>query len=174
MLRFLLFFAIASAVLRAAPTPDFQNTVRPVLTGNCVVCHNPSLSSGGVNLTPYTNGATLTTDRAAWEKILHKIESGEMPPKGAPRPAPAAVASLVSYLNSEFDKQDRTVAVDPGRVTARRLNRSEYTNTIRDLLGIEFHAGEDFPSDDLGEGFDNIADVLSVSPLLMEKYVSAA
>jgi len=174
MQRFLLFFVIASGVSRAAPTPDFQNTVKPVLTGNCVVCHNASLSSGGVNLTPYTNGATLTTDRAAWEKILHKIEAGEMPPKGAPRPAPAAVASLVSYLNSEFDKQDRSVAADPGRVTARRLNRSEYTNTIRDLLGIEFHAGEDFPSDDLGEGFDNIADVLSISPLLMEKYVSAA
>lgn len=174
MQRLLPLVAIAFVTRVAADTPDFQNTVRPVLTKNCVACHNASLTSGGVNLVPFTNGATVATERAAWEKILHKIEAGEMPPKGAPRPAPAAVESLVHYLNAEFDKQDRSIAPDPGRVTARRLNRTEYTNTIRDLLGIEFHAGEDFPSDDLGEGFDNIADVLSISPLLMEKYVSAA
>ena len=173
MQRFLFLVTIASAAC-LADSADFQSTVRPVLTKNCIACHNVSLTSGGVNLLPFTNSATVATERAAWEKILRKIESGEMPPKGVPRPAPAAVESLVSYLKSEFDKQDRSVAPDPGRVTARRLNRTEYANTIRDLLGIEFHAGEDFPSDDLGEGFDNIADVLSISPLLMEKYVSAA
>jgi hypothetical protein len=170
----LLIFVISITASLAADNNGFQNTVRPVIVKNCVACHNPSLTSGGVNLVPFTNGGTVVSERAAWEKILRKIESGEMPPKGVPRPDPAAVDALVHFLNAEFDKADRSLAPDPGRVTARRLNRTEYSNTIRDLLGIEFHADEDFPSDDLGEGFDNIADVLSISPLLMEKYVAAA
>ncbi len=81
---------------------------------------------------------------------------------------------LVKFLDSEFARADASMKPDPGRVTARRLNRAEYTNTIRDLLAIEFRADRNFPTDDSGEGFDNIADVLTVSPVLMEKYLSAA
>lgn len=168
---------IGTAVcLVSAPVDEagFQKTVRPVITKNCIACHNQSVASGGVNLGPFTAASTVSTQRAAWEKILQKIRSGEMPPKGAPRPAQPIVEAIVQYLEAEFEKADRDVAPDPGRVTARRLNRTEYSNTIRDLLGIEFRADEDFPTDDLGEGFDNIADVLSISPLLMEKYVAAA
>jgi hypothetical protein len=82
--------------------------------------------------------------------------------------------ALTAFVRSEFDKADRLVKPDPGRVTARRLNRAEYANTIRDLLGVEFQADKNFPTDDSGEGFDNIADILSISPVLMEKYVEAA
>src|ERR1700758_4062380 len=126
-MRLLSLVVIATTACLAAEDAGFQNNVRPVLTKNCVACHNASLTSGGVNLVPFTNGATVATDRAAWEKILHKIESGEMPPKGVPRPDPAAVDALVHFLNAEFDKADRSIAPDPGRVTARRLNRTEYS-----------------------------------------------
>jgi hypothetical protein len=82
--------------------------------------------------------------------------------------------AVLSFLQDEFDKADRTLKPDPGRVTARRLNRSEYSNTIRDLLAVEFHAEQSFPTDDLGNGFDNIGDVLTISPTLMDRYLAAA
>ena len=80
----------------------------------------------------------------------------------------------MKFLETEFARADATMKPDPGRVTARRLNRAEYTNTIRDLLAIEFRADRNFPTDDSGDGFDNIGDVLTVSPVLMDKYLSAA
>src|SRR6202035_4558532 len=97
----------------------------------------------------------------------------EMPPKGVPRPA-AQMEALTKFVQAEFERADRNVKPDPGRVTARRLNRNEYSNTIRDLLAVDFHAERDFPTDDSGYGFDNIGDILTVSPILMEKYMSAA
>ena len=105
---------------------------------------------------------------------MQKIRTGEMPPKGIPKPAAAQIDTLVNFVEGEFARADRNVKPDPGRVTARRLNRNEYSNTIRDLLAVEFHAERDFPTDDSGSGFDNIADVLTISPVLMEKYLNAA
>src|SRR5215472_4731405 len=95
-----------------------------------------------------------------------------MPPKRMTRPK--ELHALIPYVQGEFDKADRNIKPDPGRVTARRLNRSEYTNTIRDLLAVDFRAEKSFPTDDLGNGFDNIGDVLTVSPVLMERYLKAA
>src|SRR5207244_8428497 len=103
-----------------------------------------------------------------------KIPTGEMPPNGIPRPPAPQTEALIKFVEGEFEKADRNVKPDPGRVTARRLNRNEYSNTIRDLLGVEFHAERDFPTDDSGYGFDNIGTVLTISPVLMEKYVNAA
>ena len=98
-----------------------------------------------------------------------------MPPDDATiAPSEEQIGGLVKFLESEFARADASMKPDPGRVTARRLNRAEYTNTIRDLLAIEFRADKNFPTDDSGEGFDNIGDVLTVSPILMEKYLSAA
>lgn len=163
-----------TAAKPASDSAEFDKLVRPVITKSCVPCHNGSLASGSVNLVPFNKPATLTEHREGWERILLKIRTSEMPPKGSPRPPQETLDAVVQYLSDEFDRADRSIKPDPGRVTARRMNRSEYSNTIRDILGIEFRADEDFPTDDLGEGFDNIADVLSISPLLMEKYVSAA
>ena len=81
---------------------------------------------------------------------------------------------MTAAIERELDRLDRTIKPDPGRITARRLNRNEYRNTIRDLLGVDFQATQEFPTDDSGEGFDNIADVLTISPLLAEKYLAAA
>jgi hypothetical protein len=143
-----------------------------MLSKTCAPCHNDKLASGGLNIAGFTKVASLTGDRDGWDVILRKLRAGEMPPKGVPRPPQMDAA--IQFLQGEFDRADRNVKPDPGRVTARRLNRAEYSNTIRDLLGVEFHAEQSFPTDDLGNGFDNIGDVLTISPLLMEKYLAAA
>ncbi|MBS1854200.1 MAG: DUF1592 domain-containing protein [Acidobacteria bacterium] len=160
------------AVAHAAGAPTFESAVGPVLAKTCTPCHNASLASGGMNIAPFTRADSLTKNREGWDIILTRLRAREMPPAGVPRPA--ALDGAIQFLTAEFDKADRNIKPDPGRVTARRLNRTEYTNTIRDLLGVEFRAEKSFPTDDLGDGFDNIADVLTISPVLMEKYLAAA
>ncbi len=152
----------------------FETTVRPVLTQNCSPCHNDRLLSGGLNLGMFAKHASIAEQREVWEKIVQKIRTGEMPPRGVARPSDAHIATLVRFVEGEFEKADRSLRPDPGRVTARRLNRVEYSNTIRDLLALDFRAEKDFPSDDSGYGFDNIGEVLTISPVLMEKYLNAA
>ena len=160
--------------LAGVDAAGFDKNVKPILKNTCSGCHNASVMSGGVNLVPYLDPATVAEDRVSWDKILEKIESGEMPPKGIPRPSQAQVSALTNFIHGEFDKADALVKPDPGRVTARRLNRNEYKNTIRDLLAVDFRADKDFPTDDSGYGFDNIGDILTISPVLMEKYMNAA
>ena len=171
----ILALSAAGLLLAADSTPAaFSQSVLPLLTTTCSGCHNEKLTSGGLNLAPYSAFSSIAEHREDWEKILQKVRSGEMPPKGLPRPPAAQVDALVKFVQGEFEKADRSVKPDPGRVTARRLNRNEYSNTIRDLLAVEFRAERDFPTDDSGHGFDNIGDVLTISPILMEKYMSAA
>src|SRR5437773_5224329 len=164
---------ILSAGLLAG-ADSFEKSVRPVLVKTCAPCHNEKITSGELNLGPYAIPASIAQHRDDWQKILQKIRSGEMPPRGVPRPSAAQVDALVKFVSGEFARADRNMKPDPGRVTARRLNRNEYSNTIRDLLAVEFHAEKDFPTDDSGNGFDNIGDVLTISPVLMEKYIAAA
>lgn len=165
---------VLTASGQSVDVAGFNKNVQPIIKNNCTGCHNEALSSGNVNLAPFLNASTVSTQRGGWEKIIQKIRSGEMPPKGIPRPAVAAVDAMVKQIQAEYEKIDRNTPADPGRVTARRLNRNEYSNTIRDLLAVEFRANKDFPTDDSGYGFDNIADILTISPILMEKYVTAA
>jgi len=152
----------------------FESTVSPIFTKTCLPCHNDRVASGGLNIGPFTNASSLTAHREEWERILQKIRTGEMPPKGMPRPPATQTEALIKFVEEKWEAADSKIAADPGRVTARRLNRNEYSNTIRDLLGVEFRAEKDFPTDDSGYGFDNIGDVLTISPVLMEKYISAA
>ncbi len=167
--RNLLLILILSGPLLAA---DFPTTVQPVLNTTCAPCHNDRMASGGLNITAFAKPGSIAQMSDGWATILRKLRAGEMPPKGIPRPA--QLDELIVYVQAELDRADRNTKADPGRVTARRLNRAEYTNTIRDLLAVEFRAEKNFPTDDLGNGFDNIGDVLTVSPVLMEKYLSAA
>jgi mono/diheme cytochrome c family protein len=109
------------------------------------MCHNERLTSGNLNITRYLASDSIARDRERWEKILQKVRSGEMPPKGVPRPPRPQVDALVHYVQGKFEKSDRAVMPDPGRVTAHRLNRNEYSNTIRDLLAVDFRAEKDFP-----------------------------
>lgn len=156
-----------------AAAGGFETAVRPVFAKSCYGCHNERLASGGLNVAVLTT-ASIAGHREAWEKIVQKLRSGEMPPKGVPKPPAAQVDAFLRFVEGEFDRADARVKPDPGRVTARRLNRAEYTNTIRDLLGVDYRAERDFPTDDSGYGFDNIGDVLTISPVLMERYMIAA
>jgi mono/diheme cytochrome c family protein len=158
----------------AVSDPGFKQHVAPLLTKTCSGCHNERLASGGLNVLHFTDPKSLKENRDGWETIVRQVRGGEMPPRGLPRPSQPELEAFIKHVEDTFEKDDRTRKPDPARVTARRLNRSEYSNTIRDLLGIEFRADRTFPTDDSGEGFDNIADVLTISPLLMEKYLTAA
>ena len=97
----------------------------------------------------------------------------QMPPAGLPKPSAAAVASFTGWLESALDK-DAAAHPNPGRPAVHRLNRAEYSNAVRDLLAIDIKPGDSLPVDDSGYGFDNIGDVLSVSPALLEKYIAVS
>jgi mono/diheme cytochrome c family protein len=159
---------------QAQTAASFEKTIQPFVTENCTYCHNSKKPAGGLNMEALLTADTLNAKRESWDHILQKIQTGEMPPKGAPKPDPAEVKKVIAFLESEFTRLDKLVKPDPGRVTARRLNRAEYNNTVRDLLGVDIRPADAFPQDDSGYGFDNIGDVLSLSPVLMEKYLTAA
>ncbi len=103
-----------------------------------------------------------------WEDVLRMTRTGKMPPPGSPMPSTEAIEALASWIESRRESMSSGLKLLPGRVTARRLNRVEYNNSIRDLLGVDLQPADTFPVDDSGYGFDNIGDVLSLSPLLME------
>ncbi len=169
--------ATAAAAKAGAPTQAaFDKAVKPLFEQTCSMCHSAGLASGNLNLESLSTVGSIASDRDEWEKIVQRLQRGEMPPAAIPRTdeMKAQIASAVSFAQTEIKRLDASVKPDPGRVTARRLNRSEYTNTIRDLLAVDFRADRNFPTDDSGEGFDNIGDILTVSPLLMDKYIRAA
>src|SRR5207249_4796783 len=105
---------------------------------------------------------------------IRKIRTVKMPPKGSPRPNESELKTVTAWIENEFVRVDQLAKADPGHVTARRLSRAEYDNRVRDLLGVDLRPADNFPQDDSGYGFDNIGDVLSLSPVLMEKYLAAA
>ena len=108
--------------------------------------------------------AAVLKERDVWELVAQNVESGHMPPKRKPSPKRAQRDRLVEWIQTTLSAVDCNIK-DPGHVTLHRLNRDEYNNTIRDLMGVDFKPAADFPSDDVGDGFDNIGDVLSISPL---------
>jgi hypothetical protein len=152
----------------------FDKAVAPFLKKHCVQCHGPQKKKADLVLHVYKDDKSLLKDRKVWQNVLQLVNAGEMPPSGKPRPAMAEIENFARAVHGIFEKADRAAGRDPGRVTMRRLNRAEYNNTIRDLVGVDFQPAEDFPSDDVGYGFDNIGDVLTLSPLLMERYLAAA
>jgi Protein of unknown function (DUF1592)/Protein of unknown function (DUF1588)/Protein of unknown function (DUF1587)/Protein of unknown function (DUF1585)/Protein of unknown function (DUF1595) len=138
----------------------------------CDTCHLGPKARAGLNLEAL-DLANLGENGAVWEKVLRKLRSREMPPPGVPRPDAATYGALVEAIETERDRLAE-IKPNPGRATLHRLNRAEYANAIRDLLALEVDVGELLPADDIGYGFDNIADVLQVSPLLLERYLAAA
>jgi hypothetical protein len=150
--------------------------VRATIDQYCVTCHNSRATSAATLSGVVLDRADLNNVAAnpeLWERVVRKVRTGLMPPSGLPRPDRASQDALVGYLETRLDR----AAIDhpnPGRPGAHRLNRAEYANAIRDLLGLEVDASTLLPPDDSANGFDNIADVLSVSPALLESYLSAA
>ena len=138
----------------------------------CLGCHNDQTRTAGLSLQG-VSATTAATRAPILEKVLQKLRAGEMPPAGRPRPDVDRVATLVAWLETELD---RVAAAEPkpGAPAIHRLNRAEYRNAVRDLLALDLDHARDLPTDDSGYGFDNIGDVLTVSPLHIEKYVAAA
>src|SRR5207244_12049644 len=122
----------------------------------------------------YKAAPSVSPDERTRQRTIQRLRSGAMPPDDAVQPSEQQRRAIVNWIERTIYKFDCDNVADPGHVTIRRLNRAEYNNTIRDLLGISIRPADDFPSDDVGSGFDNIGDVLSLPPLLMEKYLAAA
>jgi hypothetical protein len=156
----------------AAPSTQTTSTTAAVVTRYCAGCHNERARTGGLTLTTL-DFANIPADAEVWEKVIRKVRTGMMPPAGVPHPDAATRAAFVSSLSTTLDRAAATKP-NPGRPALYRMNRSEYANAIRDLLDLDVDAPTLLPPDDAAYGFDNIADVLSVSSTLMEQYVSAA
>jgi hypothetical protein len=164
---------IAVQVSRPADeVPGFATSVQPFVAANCATCHNATLKTANLDLMAFKTADSVLANREQWQRILQRITAGEMPPPGMPRPKAVQLTVATKWLEAEFARADKGSGA--GRVVARRLNRTEYNNTVRDLLGVDLEAANDFPQDDALYGFDNIANALTVSPLLMEKYLAAA
>ena len=138
----------------------------------CVSCHSGPTPPAGLNLQAL-DLSNLNDNGATWEKLLRKLRGREMPPAGLARPEPETYDALVNAIENERDRL-ADVSPNPGRATLHRLNRTEYANAIHDLLGIDVDVADMLPADDIGYGFDNIGDVLNVSPVLLERYLAAA
>ena len=164
--------SLSAAGMQSRPVPSHDINYQAPLDRYCITCHNEQLRTGGLAL------SALDVNKAAeepelWEKVVRKLRTGAMPPAGMPRPDKTTYDSLATYLERQLDQ---AAAADPypGRPSVHRLNRFEYTNAVRDLLAVEIDGEAFLPADDSRHGFDNIGDVLTVSPLLLERYLSTA
>jgi hypothetical protein len=152
---------------------QFRERVQPILEDYCIACHGNGTKKGGLALDEVTSNQGRLHDGELWWAVLKNVRAGLMPPAGKPRPSNTERRLLEDWIKHGAFGID-SMYPDPGRVTVRRLNRVEYRNTIRDLMGVDYDTNVEFPPDDSGHGFDNIADVLTLSPLLLEKYLAAA
>ncbi|MBM3778675.1 MAG: DUF1592 domain-containing protein [Acidimicrobiia bacterium] len=161
---------------RTASSPGVQvqgdTSPRGLIDTYCATCHSERLKAGGLVLQGM-DPAAVGGHEPTWEKVVRKLQAGAMPPPGSRRPEPAAYQGLLGGLQAALDREAQQ-APDPGRPPVHRLNRLEYANAIRDIFGLEIDGRAMLPADDSGYGFDNIADVLSFSPGLLERYLLAA
>ncbi len=153
---------------------DYTKHVKEFLAEYCWDCHDDETQKADLNLAKYQEAPRMYEERKVWEAVRDMLVTREMPPEKKPQPSEADRKQMVLFVEKELAKFDCNGPVNPGRVTIRRLNRAEYNNTIRDLVGVDFNPSEDFPLDEVGYGFDNIGDVLSLPPMLLEKYLAAA
>lgn len=174
----ILAFIFASSADASDPVPQLAAQAEPLAMKYCAGCHNAQKTQGEFDLTATMREGAVLKRRQAWTDAAARLARHEMPPEDAPQPTAAEAERLQLWMQSRVQEIDAATPHQPGRVTMRRLNRIEYRNTVRDLFGIEFDLAwdptRDFPADGAGYGFDNNGDVLSISPLHLEKYLSAA
>lgn len=181
ILLLLLAFAISSPATwcDAAEPPAtvsasrFAHTVEPVFQEFCFGCHSDGTAEGGFSFDSLSPTGESEADRRKWWTVMRKLRAGTMPPVDEPAPTADQKAAIDQWIKSDVFATDPHHP-DPGHVTLRRLNRVEYRNTVSALLGVKYDTKANFPPDDTGHGFDNIADVLTLSPMLLEKYLDAA
>ncbi len=152
----------------------YESDALPLFEKYCVRCHGDKRQRAKLDLERFPDTKSVLKSRKVFESGLHLLLNHEMPPEKSKQPTAEERETLVEAIRSALDSYDCSGEADPGRPTIRRLNAVEYRNTIRDLVGVDFQPAEDFPADEIGYGFDNIGDVLSIPPLLLEKYLDAA
>ena len=163
--------SLLAAELPAAK--EFNQKVRPILEEYCFDCHGNGESRAGVALDAFDSGTNFIAGRDIWWRVLKNLRAGLMPPAKKAQPSREQKELIAQWIKEDVFLAD-PANPDPGRVTIRRLNRVEYRNTIRDLTGVDYDTQNEFPPDDTGYGFDDIGEVLNLSPMLLEKYVVAA
>jgi hypothetical protein len=161
------------SVASAEPESNYKKEITPILEKYCFDCHADGVSKGKFSMDGFKDLSAHLKDQKHWLTIWRNVRSQIMPPSDKAQPALSERKQLLAWIEKDVFKLDPENP-DPGRVTIRRLNRTEYQNAVYDLLGVEYDTREVFPADDTGYGFDNIGAVLSISPLLMEKYITAA
>src|SRR5258708_23440245 len=168
--------ALVASVVAVAQTPAPARLAAPnprvLVKQYCVVCHNDKLLTGNVSLQGL-DFTDVAANAGTLEKVVRKVRSGEIPPVDMPHPTPAVAASFIATIVPSLDKA-AAAHPNPGTPAFHRLKRAEYSNAIRDVLALDIQPGATLPTDDSGYGFDNIGDVLSASPALLERYMSVA
>ncbi len=175
MVRPTLTFAVFGAVVCAstASAQDFKKDVVPFLDKYCYECHDAELAKGHLNLEGFKDDSRFFRDQRIWREVVNQVASGEMPPaKKKTRPSSAEIEALQTSVHKLLAAAIAKAKTDPGDVTIRRLNRAEFNHTIRDLCFLDENFSADFPADDTGYGFDNIGDVLTFSPVHLERFLS--
>ena len=165
---------VATTLAVQAIAGGFADDVQPFLAKHCVACHGQQMQMAELRLDQFQSESDALRHPGVWDDVLRMTTLGKMPPPGSIAPTQVELESLAEWIEGSRSSMERHRSRQARRVTARRLNRIEYNNTVRDLLGVDLRPADAFPVDDSGYGFDNIADVLSISPLLMEKYIAAA
>ena len=149
-------------------TISYERKILPILEKYCFDCHGDGSAKGDLTLDSWESSRSRLSDIETWKEVLNHVSLKLMPPaKRKSQPSDKEREKIINWIESEVFRLDLDNP-DPGRVTIRRLNRQEYNNTVRDLMMVDFKPAKDFPPDDSGYGFDNIGDVLSISPVLLE------
>ena len=168
-----IFGAVACVSVTPASAQDFQKDIVPFLDKYCYECHDAELAKGHLNLEAFKDDSRFFRDQRVWREVVNQVVSGEMPPpKKKTRPSPAEIEQLQTSVHKLLAAAIAKSKTDPGDVTIRRLNRAEFNHTIRDLCFLDENFSADFPADDTGYGFDNIGDVLTFSPVHLERFLT--
>ncbi len=168
--------AVADDDARApdAADPEFGARIRPFLDRYCGDCHDDDAPSGGLDLERFASAEQVRAAPSTWQKVVEMLSSAEMPPADEAQPTLPERAAVVAWASRAVEAGRAAAARNPGRVTIRRLNRAEYNHSVHDLLAVSSRPADAFPDDDVGYGFDVIGDVLTVPPVLVERYLEAA
>jgi hypothetical protein len=167
--------AARSPLATTPQSAEFEKDVRPFLAAYCFSCHGPKKQKAKLDLSTARGEKDLERAQDAWAEVLKQLRGRAMPPEDAPKqPSEVERQKIVAWLEAAMRRIDDRAPRNPGRVTLRRLNRAEYNNTVRDLLGLDLRPADDFPADDVSDGFDTLGDVLTLPPLLLDKYLDAA
>src|SRR5437868_1092798 len=156
------------------PRDAFRDQVRPVLRKYCIDCHNADDAAAGIAFDRFDDEPAALVEGDIWFRALDAFETRIMPPDDARQPADDEIARVVQWIEGDYFLARQSRKPGPVKAVLRRMNRAEYNNTIRDLVGVDFRPADDFPQDEMGYGYDNIGAALSISPSHVEKYLDAA